>query len=51
VHIIARFKNDAAWPNPVWGKAPPRAYQTAALTALCHTLRGSLDIAAMPTGL
>ena len=21
VHIIARFKRDAAWPNPVWGGA------------------------------
>jgi diadenosine tetraphosphate (Ap4A) HIT family hydrolase len=20
IHIIARYKNDAAWPNPVWGK-------------------------------
>lgn len=19
IHIIARFKNDSAWPNPVWG--------------------------------
>src|SRR5690242_4573252 len=24
VHIIARFKTDAAWPKPVWGVAPPR---------------------------
>jgi diadenosine tetraphosphate (Ap4A) HIT family hydrolase len=25
VHVIARFSNDAAWPNPVWGlgKAEP----------------------------
>ncbi len=21
IHIIARFKTDAAWPNPVWGAA------------------------------
>jgi len=21
VHVIARFSHDAAWPNPVWGKA------------------------------
>ena len=20
IHVIARFKGDAAWPNPVWGK-------------------------------
>ena len=22
VHVIARFRTDAAWPNPVWGVVP-----------------------------
>ena len=26
VHVIARFRGDAAWPGPVWGKAPARRY-------------------------
>lgn len=26
VHVIARFRTDAAWPAPVWGKAPRTAY-------------------------
>jgi diadenosine tetraphosphate (Ap4A) HIT family hydrolase len=26
VHVIARFRTDVAWPKPVWGVAPPRAY-------------------------
>ena len=26
VHVIARFRSDAAWPKPVWGFAPARAY-------------------------
>ena len=26
VHIIARFSNDNAWPEPVWGKFPPKKY-------------------------
>lgn len=26
VHVIARFRSDAAWPKPVWGVAPPRPY-------------------------
>lgn len=26
VHIIARFKSDAAWPRPVWGQIPPARY-------------------------
>jgi diadenosine tetraphosphate (Ap4A) HIT family hydrolase len=26
VHVIARLKSDAAWPNPVWGAAAAVAY-------------------------
>lgn len=26
LHHIARFKNDPAWPAPVWGKHPAQAY-------------------------
>ena len=26
VHVIARFKDDAAWPKPVWGAQPARPY-------------------------
>jgi diadenosine tetraphosphate (Ap4A) HIT family hydrolase len=26
VHIIARFENDAAWPNPVWGNGEREPY-------------------------
>jgi diadenosine tetraphosphate (Ap4A) HIT family hydrolase len=30
VHIVARFKNDPAWPKPVWGSGDPVAYEPAA---------------------
>ena len=26
IHVIARYKKDAAWPNPVWGNTPALAY-------------------------
>lgn len=26
VHHIVRYRNDTAWPAPVWGKAPPKEY-------------------------
>jgi len=26
IHHIARFKNDVAWPAPVWGKFPAKPY-------------------------
>lgn len=33
VHVIARFAADAAWPGPVWGKVPARAYAAPDLAA------------------
>ncbi len=29
VHVIARRRGDPAWPKPVWGATPPRAYDPA----------------------
>ena len=26
VHVIARFRNDPAWPAPVWGRVAARSY-------------------------
>jgi diadenosine tetraphosphate (Ap4A) HIT family hydrolase len=43
VHVIARFRTDAAWPNPVWGKVPRKPYDVAARDALIDTLRGALQ--------
>jgi diadenosine tetraphosphate (Ap4A) HIT family hydrolase len=44
VHIVARRDDDAAWPRPVWGVAPPRAYEPAALNALIDTVRHELSL-------
>ena len=27
IHHLARYTDDPAWPGPVWGKLPARAYQ------------------------
>src|SRR3954447_26110026 len=42
VHIIARFRSDAAWPNPVWGKVPARAYEREALDRFMQPLRAKI---------
>ena len=42
MHHIVRFAGDAAWPGPVWGKLPAKAYAAAELTALLVKLRGAL---------
>jgi diadenosine tetraphosphate (Ap4A) HIT family hydrolase len=47
VHVIARTKDDAAWPKPVWGAVPPRAYDTADMEALLEKLRARLDVMAV----
>ncbi len=38
IHHIARFKDDPAWPQPVWGKLPATAYSPT---------RGETEIAAL----
>lgn len=30
VHVVARFRHDAAWPRPVWGSGPAQRYDPAA---------------------
>ncbi len=39
IHIVARFTGDALWPKPVWGAAPPRAYDPAALERFVTAMR------------
>ena len=31
IHVIARFRRDEAWPQPVWGTHRPTPYQTQTL--------------------
>lgn len=45
VHVIARFRTDAAWPNPVWGAAPAGTYDPVELEALIDRLRKHLPTA------
>jgi diadenosine tetraphosphate (Ap4A) HIT family hydrolase len=44
VHVIARRHSDAAWPKPVWGAAPPAAYDPALRKGLIGALRRALQI-------
>jgi diadenosine tetraphosphate (Ap4A) HIT family hydrolase len=45
VHVIARFRDDAAWPNPVWNVVPRRAYAQEELKAFTGPLREQLRLA------
>jgi diadenosine tetraphosphate (Ap4A) HIT family hydrolase len=44
VHVIARRHSDAAWPKPVWGAAPPLAYNPTVRDGLIGALRRALQI-------
>ncbi|MDE0780462.1 MAG: HIT family protein [Alphaproteobacteria bacterium] len=39
IHVIARFIDDAAWPQPIWGVVPAQPYKADALEARLAVLR------------
>ena len=42
IHIIARFKTDPAWPDPIWGIVLRKAYTDKALGELAAQLKKAL---------
>lgn len=42
IHVIARFKTDPAWPNPVWNSGVMKEYSEAELDARLASLRTTL---------
>jgi diadenosine tetraphosphate (Ap4A) HIT family hydrolase len=42
VHVIARYREDAAWPGPVWGAVPPLAYEPEKVDSLIDQLQQTL---------
>jgi diadenosine tetraphosphate (Ap4A) HIT family hydrolase len=49
VHVIARFRDDAAWPGPIWGAVSPRPYDEAQDAHLIDRLRTAFS-SDTPTG-
>jgi diadenosine tetraphosphate (Ap4A) HIT family hydrolase len=43
IHIIGRFTNDPAWPNPVWGQLAANAYSEAQLEQQLTHIRACLQ--------
>ena len=42
VHVIARFREDIAWPRPVWGMATAQPYSPEALVRRIRALQDAL---------
>ncbi|MGA9853040.1 MAG: HIT family protein [Gammaproteobacteria bacterium] len=49
IHHIVRYAHDPAWPEPVWGKLPPKPYYSAESHKLKTLLINTLDEALEPT--
>ena len=43
IHHIARYREDSAWPKPVWGHAPAKPYTNRALQETCNILIEQLE--------
>tara|TARA_B100001142_G_C13892679_1_gene484622 strand:- start:104 stop:541 length:438 start_codon:yes stop_codon:yes gene_type:complete len=39
IHVIARFSNDKAWPEAVWGKFPSKNYNPSELKIILNKFR------------
>ena len=44
LHHIVRYRQDPAWPGPVWGNAPDQAYSKLEIDKLSQQLQHSLDL-------
>ena len=42
IHHIARYRTDAAWPAPIWGKHPPKPYAEPAAQEVIDRIRPGL---------
>ncbi|KGM57175.1 hypothetical protein N799_10040 [Lysobacter arseniciresistens ZS79] len=42
IHVIARFRDDIAWPRPVWGSATARPYSAEMLVERVAALQAAL---------
>lgn len=43
VHLIARYRDDPAWPAPVWGRIHARPYEPEALVLRVRQLAAAMD--------
>ena len=44
IHVVARRRDDPAWPKPVWGAAPAQPYALHTLAAFVESVRETLGI-------
>lgn len=50
IHHVVRLETDPAWPNPVWGAVPPKAYSSDALSQRVERLREAFTTSTFQPG-
>jgi len=48
VHVIGRNKDDACWPDPVWGRLPDAPYDPSDAKVMCLAIADHLGSAFIP---
>ncbi len=44
LHVIARFENDDAWPNPVWGRGARVPYEPQAAAKVAQQMKAAMAL-------
>jgi diadenosine tetraphosphate (Ap4A) HIT family hydrolase len=44
IHVVARRRDDAAWPRPVWGALPARPYAVEGISSFIAGLRRAIRL-------
>ena len=44
VHHVVRYRSDAAWPAPVWGRVPVKEYSEDALARVVGVMKQALSL-------
>jgi diadenosine tetraphosphate (Ap4A) HIT family hydrolase len=50
IHHVVRSESDPAWPNPVWGAVPAKAYLTSDLDRRVEVLRNAFETSTFKSG-
>lgn len=48
IHLVARWSDDPAWPDPVWSSGARKEYASEAIIDLCVQARLALDLTEEP---
>lgn len=48
LHLIARFKDDVSWPNPIWGKVAAKPYSASEMADRINLIKTEITARNLP---